>query len=92
MAKTAVARTIDLEPIDRLEEKVKLLVSMVTRLRGEQARATEENARLSQEIEVLRARLAETESTSTAELSALRDERDVIRTRVAEMLQQLDAI
>jgi regulator of replication initiation timing len=92
MAKTAVARTIDLEPIDRLEEKVKLLVGMVTRLRAEQARAAEDNARLTQEVETLRARLAETESTSTAELSALRDERDVIRTRVAEMLQQLDAI
>jgi regulator of replication initiation timing len=92
MAKTAVARTIDLEPIDRLEEKVKLLVGMVTRLRAEQARATEDNARLTQEVETLRARLAENETTSNAELSALRDERDVIRTRVAEMLEQLDAI
>ena len=91
MAKTAVARTIDLEPIDRLEEKVKLLVGMVTRLRSEQARAAEENARLAQEVEGLRARLADAENTN-AELSVLRDEREVIRTRVAEMLQQLDAI
>jgi regulator of replication initiation timing len=91
MAKTAVARTIDLEPIDRLEEKVKLLVGMVTRLRGEQARAAEENARLAQEVEGLRSRLADAENTN-AELSVLRDEREVIRTRVAEMLQQLDAI
>ena len=36
MAKSAVAtRSVDLEPIDRLEEKVKLLVGMVDRLRGE---------------------------------------------------------
>lgn len=91
MAKTAVARTIDLEPIDRLEEKLKLLVSTVARLRSEQAKAAEENARLAQEIDTLRARLAEAEGTN-AELTVLRDERDVIRTRVAEMLQQLDAI
>jgi regulator of replication initiation timing len=92
MAKTAVARTgSDLEPIDRLEEKVKLLVGMVSKLRADQARAAEEHARLSQEIDTLRARLTEAEDTN-AELSVLRDERDVIRTRVAEMLQQLEAI
>lgn len=91
MAKQAVARTVDLEPIDRLEEKVTLLVSMVGRLRAEQARATEENARLAQEIETLRARLADADGTTT-ELNALRDERDVIRSRVGEMLQQLEQL
>ena len=50
MAKSAVAtRSVDLEPIDRLEEKVKLLVGMVDRLRGENTRAGEENARLTRE-------------------------------------------
>jgi regulator of replication initiation timing len=92
MAKSAVARTVvDLEPIDRLEDKVKLLVGMVTKLRAEQTTAAEEHARLVQEIDTLRARLAEAEDTN-AELSVLRDERDVIRTRVADMLQQLEAI
>jgi regulator of replication initiation timing len=91
MAKTAVARTVDLEPIDRLEEKIKLLVGMITKLRAEQARAAEEQARLVQEIESLRARLADAEGTN-AELSVLRDERDAVRSRVAEMLQQLEAI
>ena len=92
MAKSAVARTVvDLEPIDRLEDKVKLLVGMVTKLRAEQTAAAEEQARLVQEIDTLRARLAEAEDTN-AELSVLRDERDVIRTRVADMLQQLEAI
>jgi regulator of replication initiation timing len=91
MAKMAVARTIDLEPIDRLEEKVKLLVGMVTKLRAEQAQAADENARLTQEIDTLRARLADAEGVN-AELTVLRDERDVIRSRVAEMLQQLEAI
>jgi sugar lactone lactonase YvrE len=30
MVKSAVARTVDLDPIDRLEDKVKLLVGLVT--------------------------------------------------------------
>jgi regulator of replication initiation timing len=87
----AVARPIDLEPIDRLEEKIKLLVAMVTRLRADQARATEEQARLHEEIDALRARLAEAESTSV-ELTSLREERDVIRTRVTEMLSHLEGM
>ena len=92
MAKTVVARTMaDLEPIDRLEEKIKLLVSMVGKLRADQAKAAEDNARLVQEVESLRARLDEAEGTN-AEVSVLRDERDIIRTRVAEMLQQLESI
>jgi hypothetical protein len=35
MAKTAT-RSVELEPIDRLEEKVKLLVAMVDRLKADQ--------------------------------------------------------
>jgi FtsZ-binding cell division protein ZapB len=91
MAKQAVARTTDLEPIDRLEDKIKLLVDMVTRLRAEQNKAAEDNARLAQEIIALRARLSDADGAN-AELSALRDERDVIRTRVAEMLSQLELL
>jgi regulator of replication initiation timing len=88
MAK-AVARALDLEPIDRLEEKVKLLVEMLTRLRADQARAAEENTRLAREIDGLRARLSDADATNS-ELAALRDERDVIRTRVTEMLEHLE--
>ena len=91
MAKQAVARATDLEPIDRLEEKIKLLVDMVTKLRVEQDKAADENARHLQEIDTLRARLADADSAN-AELSALRDERDVIRTRVADMLSQLESL
>lgn len=92
MAKqVAVARTTDLDPIDRLEEKVKLLVDMIGQLRAEQAKSAEDRGRLVQELDLMRARLADAEATGT-ELAALRDERDVIRTRVAEMLQQLEAI
>ncbi len=87
----AVARTTELDPIDRLEEKVKRLVEMITQLRAEQTRAADEHARLSQELASLRARLAEAEEANT-ELTALRDEREVIRTRVADMLSQLEGI
>lgn len=88
---TKAPATAALEPIDRLEEKIKLLVSVIGRLRGEQTRVIEDNARLQREVEALRARLSEAEG-STAELAGLRDERDQIRTRVSEMLQQLDAL
>jgi regulator of replication initiation timing len=90
IAKTAT-RSVDLEPIDRLEAKLKLLVGMVDRMRAEQARAAEENQRLSRELESMRGRLAATE-TITSELSMLKEERDVIRTRVGEMLDQLEAL
>ena len=90
MAKTAT-RSVELEPIDRLEEKVKLLVGMVERMKSEQARAADENQRLARELDAMRARVASAESVST-ELSALKQERDVIRTRVADMLEQLEAL
>jgi regulator of replication initiation timing len=90
MAKVA-GRGIELEPIDRLEEKLKLLVAMVDRMKAEQTRAAEENLRLSRELEALRARLGASETLS-AELSALRGERDAIRTRVVDMLDQLEAL
>jgi FtsZ-binding cell division protein ZapB len=90
MAKAAV-RSVDLEPIDRLEEKVKLLVSMVERLKAEQGRGAEENQRLSRELDSLRAQMAASDGLAS-ELSSLKEERDVIRTRVTDMLDQLEAL
>ena len=89
MVKSAVARTVDLDPIDRLEDKVKLLVGLVTQLRAEQARATEENTRLTEELEELRCRMADLDGTAS-ELAVLRDERELVRARVSDMLRQLD--
>ena len=89
MVKQAVARTVDLDPIDRLEDKVRLLVDLVTELRAEQSKAADENSRLRNEVATLRSKMADAESTSS-ELVALRDERDVVRSRVADMLRQLD--
>jgi regulator of replication initiation timing len=95
LAKSALATReldgVDLQPIDRLEEKVRMLVDMIDRLRAENARAAQDNERLANELNGLRARLADAEGTNL-ELKALRDERDVIRTRVNEMLQQIDSL
>jgi regulator of replication initiation timing len=91
MATKTATRSIELEPIDRLEEKVKALVGLLDRLKAEQARAAEENERLRHEVDTLRARVASGE-TLTTELSSLKEERDVIRTRVGEMLEQLEAL
>ena len=90
-AKVAVARAVDVEPIDRLEEKLKMLVGVIDRLRAESTKTAEENQRLSREVESLRARVAEAEGT-TGELTALREERELVRSRVSEMLQQIDAL
>jgi regulator of replication initiation timing len=92
MAKQAtLARTPDLEPIDRLEEKVKRLVDMIVGLRADLQRSAEGNSRLTHELEQLRERVAEADST-TSELTLLRDEREQVRTRVADMLHQLEGI
>jgi FtsZ-binding cell division protein ZapB len=93
MVKTATAArtTTDLEPIDRLEEKVKRLVDMIVGLRADLQRSAEANARLTNELDQLRVKAADAE-TATSELSVLRDERDQIRTRVASMLEQLEGI
>jgi regulator of replication initiation timing len=84
-------QAVDLEPIDRLEEKVRLLVGMIDRLRAEQARALEENQRLAREMDALRARMADAQGAS-AEVEALREERELIRSRVVEMLQRIEAL
>ena len=91
MAKGLATRSIDLEPIDRLEEKLKLLVGVIERLRGDGARIAEENTRLSRELDSARAQLTEAEGTN-AEMAALREERDLIRARVGEMLEQIESL
>ena len=53
--------SLSLEPIDRLAEKVQTLVGVLERTRAELTRASEDNARLSQEVDVLRARLVSAE-------------------------------
>ena len=80
-----------LEPIDRLEDKIKMLVTMIGRLKSEQARAADENTRLQREVDALKARLADAEGAG-AEVLTLREERELIRGRVTEMLTQLEGL
>ena len=80
-----------LEPIDRLEEKIKLLVNTIVRLKGEQTRVADDNARLKGEIDTLKARISSAESAGV-EVTSLREERDLIRSRVSDMLSQLDGL
>ena len=80
-----------LESIDRLEDKIKLLVTTIGRIKGEQARVAEENSRLKSEIETLKGRVS-TAETAGAEVVTLREERDLIKSRVSDMLKQLDSL
>ena len=92
MAKAATApRAAELDAIDRLEEKIRLLIGVVERMKNEQARAADENVRLMREVESLRARLNDAEGVGV-EVTMLREERDVIRTRVSDMLKQIEAL
>jgi len=87
MARTAV----DVQPIDRLEEKIKQLVGLVDSLRSERAKAVNEAVALQQEVNSLRARLADS-ATASAEVSNLREERDLIRSRVSQMIATIDKL
>jgi FtsZ-binding cell division protein ZapB len=89
MAKTE--QPVELASLDRLEEKVKLLVALVGRMRTEQARLAEEHQRVMQELESARARLRDAEAATT-EIAALKEERDLVRTRVSSLLEQLDSL
>lgn len=89
MAKAATA--VDLQPIDRLEDKVRQLVTMVERLRADATRLGDDNARLQGELDALRARVADAEGSS-AELGALREERELIKGRVTDLIAQIDRL
>jgi regulator of replication initiation timing len=89
MARTGA--TLDLQPIDRLEEKIRQLVGMIDTLRAERAKAVDEAGRLQRELDAMRGRLAEASGT-VAELGTLREEREVVRNRVVQMLAQIDKL
>ena len=84
-------RSSALEPLSRLEDKVKLLIGLVERLQQEKTSAISENEQLKSELTALRAQFEESDHAD-AEVVALRSERDQIRTRVAGILEQLEAI
>ena len=83
--------SLSLESIDRLSEKIQSLIGVLERTRAELTRASEDNARLSRELDLLQTRLANAEDQG-AQAQDLLSERDQIRTRVSEMLAQLDEL
>ncbi|HUL74246.1 MAG TPA: hypothetical protein VLT86_14160 [Vicinamibacterales bacterium] len=85
------ATAVDLQPIDRLEEKVRHLISLVDSLRNDRAKALDEVARLEREVDAARARLTEA-SGASAEVVTLREERELIRNRVVQMIAQIDKL
>ena len=88
---TETTRTVDLEPIERLAEKVKSLIGVLERTRAELSQTVEDNQRLQREVESLGERLTSAE-TAGKETTGLLAEREQIRTRVHELLQQLEAL
>ena len=87
---TTVTAT-DLGVVERLDEKIRQLISLVEKSRTESTRLRTENEQLAREVDALQAQLTDAESVAV-ELKALRDERDQVRTRVSDMLAQLDAL
>jgi len=85
------AAAVDVQPIDRLEEKVRQMVSVIDALRAEKTSAIEESARLQQEVAALKTRIAEGASAS-ADLATMREERDLIRARVTQMISHIDKL
>jgi regulator of replication initiation timing len=89
MAKSA--QSVELDAIERLEDKVRKLVALVEEMRGERTRLAAENRALNDEVGGLRKKLVDGEGAA-AEVATLREERDQVRTRVKDMLAQIDAL
>lgn len=89
MAKTMTAG--DVEALDRLEQKVQLLVKEMGRLRAEQAAQAQENRRLAGELDAALTKLADADG-ARSEIDALRQERDQVRSRVAGILEHLEGL
>ena len=85
------AAAVEIQPIDRLEEKVKQMVSVMTRS-APRSRARSTNPPVcSRRLTALKARLAEG-ANAASEATTLREERELIRTRVSQMLTQIDKL
>ncbi len=89
--RSGAAAVVDVQPIDRLEEKVRQMVGVIDALRAEKTRTADEMSRLQQEVASLKTRLADG-ATASAELATMREERDLIRARVTQMISQIDKL
>ena len=91
MSNAATATAADIAVVERLDEKIRQLITLVEKSRAEAAKLRADNDRLGKDVDALQAQLTDAAGVA-AELQALREERDQVRTRVADMLAQLDAL
>ena len=89
MSQTATAA--DLGVVERLDEKIRQLITLVEKSRAESTKLRSDNDRLEKAVDTLQAQLSDAAGVS-AELQSMREERDQVRSRVADMLAQLDAL
>jgi len=82
-------RSVEGEALDRLEDKVRLLVALVGRMRNEQAQTADALQRATRELDDTRARLKDADAVA-AEMATLKDERETVRTRVSSLLAQIE--
>ena len=84
-------QSLDMDTLDRLAEKVSALVQMLEQTRNELADTSENNTRLSNELETLQARFSQSQHDDL-NMQTLLDERDQIRARATEILDQLESL
>jgi len=88
---TNTATAADLGVVERLDEKIRQLITLVEKSRAESTKLRADNDRLGKEVDTLQLQLSDAAGVAS-ELQTLREERDQVRTRVADMLAQLDAL
>ena len=84
-------QSVDMATLDRLAEKVSALVQLLEQTRNELADTSDNNTRLSNELEALQAQFSQSQQNGL-EMQTLLDEREQIRARVTEILDQLESL
>ena len=84
-------QSLDMATLDRLAEKVSALVQLLEQTRNELAETSENNVRLSNELEALQGQFAQSQDDGL-EMQTLLDEREQIRARITEILNQLESL
>ncbi len=84
-------QSLDMATLDRLAEKVSALVQLLEQTRNELADTSDNNTRLSNELEALQAQFSQSQQNGL-EMQTLLDEREQIRARVTEILDQLESL
>ena len=84
-------QSLDMATLDRLADKVSALVQLLEQTRTELAETSENNVRLSNELEALQGQFAQSQDDGL-EMQTMLDEREQIRARVTEILAQLESL